>query len=218
MASRRKSQSSVGGVKTDALPESPIFRRPAEAGRRAEAHPTRHMGGKPIPEEVEHLIPYENTDEGIAERDAKPKARASVLSDPLDKARQERRDFRLNSTEPWEAPDPRQDLADKYVAMGMRPHFLSPMKIDKDGMRKWEPVEDENGRQVKLGNMILAQMPEEMAQARDAHYQAIGGRKLAEVHREFREGQERLFRGARGRSKSADGLQVTTGNTEEVLH
>lgn len=212
----KKIRSSLAGVTTDAIPESPILRRqvPPEAPSRLT------VNGAPIPPELLSAIPYANTDQGLAERLAKPTAHATVTRDALSKRIEERADFRRESLEPWEAPDPMKDLADKHVKPGMRARFLSPEKVRRDGARGFEPVIDA-GDPVKLGEMILAQMPEERAVARNHYYQSLGTEQMSRVEQEFKEGQQRLARdaGFRGRAvEDADtGVHSVRGNEEEIL-
>jgi hypothetical protein len=144
-----------------------------------------HMGGQPVEKVVPiknaHLITYAHTDEGIAERSAgKAETAAHVRSVSGDRARvtatdrdamlAERYDFRKNELQPWEAPDPMKELVEAHIAKGMRAKFLSPRRMAKDGTRGFDIVKTGNGDPVKLGEMILGQMPEDRAEARNAHY------------------------------------------------
>lgn len=184
-----------------------------------------HVGGVPLSElgEAAALIPYDNTDEGIAEKLQKPQAVASVVRDELDGRILERRDARASDMEPWAVPDPMKELAERYVRPGMRPKFLSPSKVQREGTRGFEVVKDERSEPVKLGNMLLAQMPEEKAIARTRHYQQLGLSKQAEMKNEFTEQQERLLRDAgmrpgllRDRGPDGEGLRSVRGNLSEL--
>lgn len=208
---------SLAGAHSDAVPESPGLRTAS-----FRPNPPRHINGQRLPDGSAHLVPFENTDEGIAERRRRPHASARVTSDPLDKAIQERREFRTTELEPWEARDPMKELAAAHVGPGMRPAFLSPNVIANQGMRGYQAVMAE-GEPVKLGNMILCEMPEARAQKRQRHYQDVGRNKLADMQGKFEEEQEQIMRTA-GRSRSARrgedadiGLQEVRGNAEEVL-
>lgn len=188
--------------------------------------PELHVGGVPLSDlgEAAAAIPYGNTDEGIAERMAKPHAVTQIVRDELDNKIAERRDFLSNeSLEPWEAPDPMLELTNRHIVPGMRPKFLSPEKVRMAGTRGFEVVKDERGDPVKLGNMILGQMPEAKAIARNKHYQELGLRKQAEMTIEFQEQQERLLRDAgmrpgafRDHSPDDRGLRSVRGNSNEL--
>jgi hypothetical protein len=217
-AKRNRIASSTAGIATDALPESPAMRREYAA-----TEPSGLTVGGVAIEDIPggHLIPHGNTDQGIEERLARPHASAQVTRDTLDKKIEERRDFRANELEPWEAPDPMGELVKQHVPAGFRGKFLSPGKIGRDGMRGYETVKGENGEPVKLGNMILGKMPETKAQARNRHYQGLGQQQMAEVHEKFNEEQQKLIRGAGVRSRARtpnpgvdDGLQEVRGNSE----
>jgi len=194
-----------------------------------------HVGGvlvRDLPIEVQGRILYQQTDEGIAERNAgKVDSAARVTEGPLEKAIQARGD---ESLQPWEAPDPMQELVKKHIQSGMRPRFLSTRKTDKDGKRGWEVVVDpKTGEPVKLGTLILAQMPEQKASSRNAFYQAKSEEDLREIFDEYAEKQERMIRDAgargvgvlrpgdllkdeRGSGTHAIGLHSVRGNEKEL--
>jgi hypothetical protein len=173
-----------------------------------------------------HLIPHRLTAEGVAEfNEGKEPARVQITSDALDKQIQQRRDVLESnqSLQSWEAPDPRRELADRHIKPGMRARFLSPRKIDESGFRGWEPVIDGEGKQVKLGNMLLAQMPEAKAEQRNAHFREQAKEKLRQANDEVKEQKDRLLRetGASPRLSSPGasgevGLQQLRGNSTTV--
>lgn len=148
-----------------------------------------HVGGvlvRNMPMEAQGRILYRQTDEGIAEaNEGKVECAARVTSDPLSNSIQQRRD-QLTSTDmqPWEAVDPLREIASAHVAPGMRPKFLSPEVVKKKGNRGFEPV-IKDGQPVKVGNLILAQMPEEKAQQRNRHYREQGQKMLQQVDRQY---------------------------------
>src|SRR5262245_46998999 len=110
MAAAKKIKSSTAGIKTNVLPESPTLRR--EFGPEEVSHLT--VGGIPLNQiPGGHLIPYLNTDQGIAERESRPHATAQVTrsdrraahtATDIDQQIRERRDFRENEFEQWDAP------------------------------------------------------------------------------------------------------------------
>lgn len=198
--------------------ESRIFSAPADDPMRVEP-PVRTVNGVPIPPEFAHAIPYDHTDQGIAERAAQPKAWSSGFSDSFDKLIAERRESLMEGTPTWAAPNPMKELADAHIGPGMSPRFLSPSKCDREGTRGFQVVRNEKGDPVKLGNMVLAQIPEELAQKRRQHYQDQGRQAQAKVIDEYQEQSAQLARVVTGRPAGRthhpdgdEGLQSVTGN------
>lgn len=231
--------------------ESKIFAAP-DAAKQAELDRLLkcHMGGVLVSDLVDQgkidatllgsVLNYWSTDEGREEANAAklaptpgvevtrnaPGRRGSSL-DP-DKAVEQRRDAVRDvdghAIEPWEAPDVRRDVAEKHTPEGHRARFLSPAVVDKLGTRGWQPVRDANGDPVRVGNMILASMPENKAQGRNRHYQERSRSALVAAHQSFEEQQHKVLR-ASGTSPSvlsrraADGdigLQRIPGNSTNV--
>lgn len=108
-----------------------------------------------------------------------------LATDPAEKQILERGDFLANEDNaPWAAPDPRLDLAKQHVAPGMRPKFVSERKLTKSGRdpRGFEVVKDERGNAVTHGTSVLAQIPEEMAERRNQHFQKQSQDLVSEVY------------------------------------
>jgi hypothetical protein len=217
----KKITSSTGGLKTDALPESPRMQRavgpePEPSGLTVGGIPVEHILGA-------HRIPYANTDQGIAERLAKPHALTTSGADELDKTIQHRRDFRENETDAWLAPDPMKDLADKHVKQGFSGKFMNRNKVNRDGARGFERILDDKGHEVTLGNMYLAQAPIDFVKARNKRYQKVSQQQMAEVTNRGSEEQARFARDAGVRSRTArapdadEGLHEVRGNSERIL-
>jgi hypothetical protein len=216
---KKKIVSSTGGLKTDAVPDSPVFREE----RRPDPVPSGNtVGGIPVETLAQgHLIPFANTDQGIAEREARPHASASVTRDPYEKKVQRFGDSRL-AMEPWEDANPMQEIIDAHLPAGHRPKFLSERVVRRQGRRGWTPIVVD-GQPVKLGDMIFASMPEEKAVQRNKAYQSKGQEQVAEIHQDFKEKQEREFRDAgmrpealRDRRDDLDsGLHSTRGEFPE---
>ncbi len=163
-------------------------RKPAQVETGSE----RTVGGKPIPVEFAHVIPYGNTDQGIAERNLKADPDAGHVklgADEFDKMIEQR----AAATEPWESPEVMRDLTEAHVKPGMRAKFLSPRVCETRGMRGYEVVKHDNGDPVKMANMILGVMPEEKAQQRNEHYRQLGEEQLRENVEKTTEEQERLI-------------------------
>lgn len=212
---------SLAGVQTDAIPESPVFR---DAARPREARRVLHVNGIPVPEELAHAIPYENTDEGVAERLDRPHAMAQVTRGPFEKTLDARAAAQLGIDDA-EPPDPLRDAADRYLGPGQRPRFLSQPVIARRGLRGFEVVKDERGEPVKVGSMVLGWMPEEKAAARNRQCQAKGQELLLraqeeheeQVARDASEAGFRLPQARRGGGDRAGGLQEVRGNSQEIL-
>jgi len=143
---------------------------------------------------------WAQTDEGIAASNAgKSKVKVAVVGGELDNALRHKRDFGLNETEPWLAPDPMWALAEQYVGPGMHPRFLSEARLGKEGnyTRGFQVVRKENGDPVKLGTLVLAEMPEEVAERGRRHYEDKGNAAVKQVYAQAREQSEGLVRTAR---------------------
>lgn len=166
------------------IPESPVLREPREDS----PNPVLdcHVGGqlvRDMPIENQGRILYQQTDEGIAEYNAgKEPRRVQVMRDELTKGLDHRRDavkdFGMNL---GEAPNNFREAMEKHIKPGMKGRFLSPRVVDRRGMRGWEPVLDEKGEQVKVGNMFLGQMSAEAAKTRNKKVREYGSRLLGQV-------------------------------------
>lgn len=182
------------------------------------------------------ILQYAWTDEAVAERNAAAAARGTLVDsaarvtggfseipEDFEKAKEQRHDFKADeANEVWEAPDILKSKADRYVKPGMRPKFISP---DRQELGAYELVKDGNGNQVKAGRLLLAQMPEAKARARNEYYRKLGAQQQAQIIGNAKEQASRLARdtkGVRGRfikessPDSGDGLQVRRGNAAET--
>jgi len=165
-----------------------------------------HVGGVKIetmPEDQVARLSYDHTDEAIEQRNrgkAETAAhvrgtggdRAPVTAVDFERSVEQRRDFKEHGLEPWEAPDPMKQLAERHVAPGMAPKFLSPSQIDKRGLRGYEIVKDSDGQPVRVGRMLLGQMPEAKARARREHLRKAGSERLTAIEEEHQERQREL--------------------------
>lgn len=167
-----------------------------------------HVAGtlvKNLPLGMQSKICYEHTDEAIEERNrGKVASAARVTGAGGDRARstgsdfdwqvEERRAFRSDAgpAEIYSAPDVMKELADEHVPAGMTPKFLSPIKVDREGTRGYEIVTDGKGEPVKMGRMMLAQMPEAKSKSRKEFYWKKGDHRLKEVHEQYQEQQREL--------------------------
>lgn len=150
--------------------------------------------GQPVPVGMAHLIPYGRTDQGIAEsNEGKDVVYTRVVRDEWDQTIAKRSD---PSVPVWDSPDPMADAVKRYGRPGMAHKFLSPRHIDKKGFRHFEIVKDGDGREVKVGNMLLGEMPEEMRDARNRHYREVGNAEVRQAEDAYRADQERTLRDA----------------------
>jgi hypothetical protein len=173
-----------------------------------------HVGGTAIEDidpAMRQRLFFQQTDEGVEEANAgKVESSARVTKDPLAKALEQKRDFGMHGNEPWLAPDPMRALAEGNVPAGMRPRFLSETRLNKEGnfSRGFEVVL-RNGEPVKLGTLVLAIMPEELAEKRNRHYQDKANAALAEVNSTTKQKGDGLIRTARELGLASDPREDT---------
>ena len=134
---------------------------------------------------------YFATDEGVAERNSRPNVRepsgVELGADPFDKALQQKRDdVRERGQTTWQARDPLQEVANAHAQPGMRARFLSAKKLQDGAHPDYAIVKHENGDPVKLRGMILAHIPEDVARARNQHYQKRGNELLKQLDSDYR--------------------------------
>jgi hypothetical protein len=156
-----------------------------------------HINGVRIRElnlepQVLAALDYWGTDEGIAERNARPNVRppsgVELGRDGFDKALEQRRDdVKGRDMEMYEARDPLKEVADRYVKPGMKPKFLSPARIkDAGGVGDYQVVKDENGDPVRVKGMVLGEMPVKRAEARNRHFRERGNQMLRQIGEEYK--------------------------------
>ena len=149
------------------------------------------VSGKPIPVAFAHAIPYGKTDQGIAEdNEGKEVPRVQMVRDEWQQMLAKRSDANVPV---WASPDPMAETVDKHRKPGMAYKFLSPAHVAKKGMRHYESVVDSRGDVVKVGDLVLGEIPLEMRNARNAYYQKQGNDELAAVEEAYRTNQERAL-------------------------
>lgn len=132
-------------------------------------------------------LDYWSTDEGIAEKNSRPNVRESsgitLGRDEFSKALDQRRDdVKDREMELYQARDPLKEVADRHVAKGMRGKFLSQAKLkEAGGTGDYEVVKDVSGDPVRVRGLVLGQMPEGRARARNRHFQDRANKVLQEV-------------------------------------
>ncbi len=190
---RNKEARAAEKISAQGYGESRVFRDP-DAPDPYEKVRNCHVGGKLVGEVFNEsqiaLLSYEQTDEGIAQRNAgKSEHRVSVVSDGFDSAiRQRRDDVKDRDMDSWEARDPLKEVCDRYVEPGMRGKFLSAQKIkENSGTGDYEVVKDANGDPVRVRGLVLGQMPEQRAEARNRHYRERGNHLLKQMNEQYKQ-------------------------------
>ncbi len=175
------------------IPESRTFNDPETAGgpNKMEKY---HINGVLIAElnlrpEVLAALDYWCTDEGMKEKNSRPDVREPSGITPgrdefslaLDQRRDEvkQRDFPL-----YVAKDPLGEVAKKFVRPGFRPKFLSSGSGDSTGdheVVKYPDNHPRHGEVVKVKGMILGEIPEDLAKARNEHFRSRGNAMLGMI-------------------------------------
>jgi hypothetical protein len=104
--------------------------------------------------------------------------------------------------------NPMRAAVERYITdPGMAPKFLSAACIDVLGLRGYTIVKDERGDAVKVGTLILAQIPKEWAERRRLHFAKESMDAVAEQEEAFMESAEREIRSEGGRGIGASPLR-----------
>lgn len=136
-------------------------------------------------------LDYWATDEGIAEKASRPglvePSGISLGPDGFDKSLQQRRaNVKEDGMELYEARDPLKEVADRYARPGMRPKFLSAAKIKEGGgTGDYEVVKDASGDPVKVRGLVLGQIPEARAEARNKFFRNRGNQLLKQIDEKY---------------------------------
>ena len=149
-----------------------------------------------LPEAVRARMPYELTDQGLAEKAAsKPRSPHRVIvGDDLDKQLRQRLDAALRGDPNNRPSTALKEVADQYVRPGMTPVFQNPDLIRTVGTQGYKPVIDEDGDPVRVGEMILTEIPTEISHARILEAAAIGKERLAHIDQVLEESSGRVAR------------------------
>lgn len=185
----------------------------------------RTVNGRPIPAHLVNLIAYEMTDQGLAEKNAKRVDSAGrphsgiriTKNEGFDRAIEQR----ANAIEPWECSDPLKEAADRYGKPGFRYRGLSDLINKKKTLRGWEPVRDEKGDVVKVGSLILGEMPIERAEKRNKHFRDLGNSERDAAAQRLKVDQEKLTHAARSQGFEAGPLRdgdVLTDHADPDRH
>jgi hypothetical protein len=92
--------------------------------------------------------------------------------------------------------DPMRDAVERYGRPGMRAKFLSERCMGALGMRGYEIAKNERGDPVKVGTLIMGEIPERWAQERLARYAGESEAALREMEDGYMDAQDRLLRAA----------------------
>lgn len=146
---------------------------------------------------VRQVIPYELTDEGRAEKAAaRPQSpiKVQVGADPLDKQLMQRLDAALRGDPNNRPSTALKEVADQYVKPGMTPLFLNPDLVRLEGTRGYKPIIDADGDPVRVGEMILSEIPTAISQQRIKADATAGRERLDKIDQTFEESSGRIAR------------------------
>jgi hypothetical protein len=94
---------------------------------------------------------------------------------------------------------PMEEAVQRYGQPGMAAKFLSERCIGVLGLRGYELVKDERGEVVKVGTLMMGQIPERMADARRVHWARESDDAVREAAEQFEDSAARAIRdGGRG--------------------
>jgi hypothetical protein len=86
---------------------------------------------------------------------------------------------------------PLEEAVERYGTPGMAPKFLSERCIQRFGMRGYQVVKDEKGDPVKVGTLIMGEIPEKMAERRRRFYAEQSNEALNQIEDGYRASVER---------------------------
>lgn len=93
---------------------------------------------------------------------------------------------------------PMEEAVQKYGQPGMAAKFLSERCIGVLGMRGYELVKNEKGDVVKVGTLMMGQIPERTAAARRDHWARESDSAVQEASQIFEDAASRAIRDGRG--------------------
>jgi hypothetical protein len=104
---------------------------------------------------------------------------------------------------------PMEEAVQRYGSPGMRAKFLSDRCIGVLGLRGYQIVKDEHGDPVKVGTLIMGEIPIRMAEARQRHFAKESEDAVLEAQEEFEDAAERAIYadGAKGAGFSVLGAR-----------
>lgn len=151
-------------------------------------------------------LPEAYTDEGIARRqEGKSVAAVRVIRDGWYQALVENKD-------PFRAAEKAYcaDHPDRAV------RFISDAIVERRGRRGWEPAEDRNGKEIKVGDVKMGWMPQGEKAARNAYMRSKSEGQTKRILNSVDEAAAKIARetnGAVGRAAAGDLVQQYGGGT-----
>jgi hypothetical protein len=131
------------------------------------------------------------SEETRAKREAEGYPRVEFVRDATDKQIFDKRnalDF-----DPWAELSPLEAAVESVKEPGMSYKLLSNRACSiLGGTRGYEPVKDENGDLVKVGDMFLGKIPERIAQKRQQRYQEESAAIVRSMQENYADKVERL--------------------------
>lgn len=111
---------------------------------------------------------------------------------------------------------PMEEAVMRYGHTGMAPKFLSERCIGVLGLRGYEIVKDEKGDVVKVGTLIMGEIPLRMAERRREHFAALSEQTVRESAEAFEDNANRAIHEERtaGVSVLHEGDSIYAGATE----
>lgn len=101
---------------------------------------------------------------------------------------------------------PMEEAVQRYGTPGMAPKFLSERCIGVLGLRGYVIVKDEKGDPVKVGTLIMGEIPIRMAEARRRHYAQESEDNVRSMEESFADTAARAIRDAGSRGDHASVL------------
>ena len=172
------------------------------------------VGGKPLSGDLAHLIPYRNTDQGIAEHNAKLEAEGR-LSDGRVRLKVDAEDNRLAAYDDEDTPygkgSPLAETAAEYRRSNpdKAVRFLSEMQMSKTGKRGFEFVNDKDGKPLQVGDLKLASIPRHVADSRRRTAIQESRDAISQKVEEFQVNTEQVNREARGANGTVAVMPMT---------
>lgn len=192
------------------------------------------VNGQPIPEAMRSLMPYEMTDQGVAEKKARqpvgvPGPRVEVLRDQDDKRVDQYRDD-LEYGDLINTDDPLKIMMDKHLPAHHRGLWMGDQKMRESGLVRgrveYKPVlvDDGTGKmvQVRQNGMLLTSIPETLARKNDDFFRGVARDREQSSQEQVLEQTDRIVadgkmrRMAKRDTGALEGLQVEHGEDGDM--
>ena len=102
------------------------------------------------------------------------------------------------SEDPMLLARPLEEAVERYGTAGMAPKFLSERCIQRFGLRGYVIVKDEKGDPVKVGTLVMGEIPKALAERRQRFYVEKSNEALATIEEGFHDSVEREIHGRGG--------------------